>query len=111
VAAAEKRQQYRKTQLAKKKAQTEQMVLNNLPEGVTVDSDYRSQEEASEVLHDATECIGSSDGDVVKVSGFKINIDVITNEGLIKMRKLLPQESYRLMKNRKSARICRQRKK
>jgi len=29
----------------------------------------------------------------------------------MKMRKLLPRESYRLMKNRKSARLCRLRKK
>ena len=40
-----------------------------------------------------------------------IDIDEITNEGLIQMRKLLPKESYRLMKNRKSARICRLKKK
>jgi hypothetical protein len=34
------------------------MVLNNLPEGVSIDSDYSNQEEASEGLRDATECIG-----------------------------------------------------
>jgi hypothetical protein len=83
--------------------------------GVSKDMDYSSQEEASECMssqiEDGSAGLEDIDGSTVKVNGFVINIDLITNEGLIRMRKLLPKQSYRLMKNRKSARICRLRKK
>ena len=51
------------------------------------------------------------EGNSLKVNGFIIDIAVIENDGLIRMRKMLPKESYRLIKNRKSARLCRLRKK
>jgi hypothetical protein len=36
---------------------------------------------------------------------------MISNEGLMNMRKLLPKDAYKVVKNRKSARLCRLRKK
>jgi hypothetical protein len=55
--------------------------------------------------------LDSLDANLFKVGGFLINIDTISNDDLIYMRQILPQESYRLLKSRKSARICRLRKK
>jgi hypothetical protein len=40
-----------------------------------------------------------------------IDIEVISKSHLISIRKLLPSEEYRLFKNRKSARICRRKRK
>lgn len=45
------------------------------------------------------------------VADFTINIDKITKQQLISMRKFLPSEEYRLLKNRKSARLCRKKRK
>ena len=42
---------------------------------------------------------------------FIIDIEVITKVDLISMRKILPSEEYRLFKNRKSARVCRRKRK
>ena len=50
-------------------------------------------------------------GDKVQIGDFIVNIDVISNEGLMTMRKLLPKDAYKVVKNRKSARLCRLRKK
>jgi len=47
----------------------------------------------------------------VKVGQFTIDIDLIKKEDLIKMRLLLPKIEYKLLKNRKSARLHRLRKK
>lgn len=51
------------------------------------------------------------DQDLVRIADFTINIDVVTKQQLISMRKFLPADEYRLLKNRKSARICRKKKK
>lgn len=45
------------------------------------------------------------------VADFTINIDQISKQQLIGMRKYLPSEEYRLLKNRKSARLCRKKRK
>jgi hypothetical protein len=43
----------------------------------------------------------------VEVAGCIINIEKITTPGLIKMRKLIPKNTYKIIKNRKDARISR----
>lgn len=45
--------------------------------------------------------------DMVRVGDFQFNIEIVEKDSLISMRKFLPPEEYRLLKNRKSARICR----
>jgi hypothetical protein len=45
------------------------------------------------------------------VGNFIIDIEVVSKADLISIRKLLPSEEYRLFKNRKSARICRRKRK
>jgi hypothetical protein len=45
------------------------------------------------------------------VGDFIIDIEEISKSNLISIRKLLPSEEYRLFKNRKSARICRRKRK
>ena len=42
---------------------------------------------------------------------FIFNVDIVTKASLISMRKFLPSEEYRLLKNRKSARLCRAKRK
>ena len=44
---------------------------------------------------------------VVRVGDFLIDIDIISKEDLIKMRRLLPKAGYKLVKNRKCARLTR----
>ena len=43
----------------------------------------------------------------ITIGDFSINIDTVTKSELIAMRRYLPHEEYRLLKNRKSARLCR----
>ena len=45
--------------------------------------------------------------DIVKVGDFLFNVEIVSKASLISMRKFLPSEEYRLLKNRKSARLCR----
>jgi len=45
--------------------------------------------------------------DIVKVGEFQFDIGIVSKTALISMRKYLPSEEYRLLKNRKSARLCR----
>ena len=49
--------------------------------------------------------------DIVKVGDFIFNVDEVSKATLISMRKFLPSEEYRLLKNRKSARLCRKKRK
>ena len=48
-----------------------------------------------------------ADPNVVRIGDFLIDLDIISKEDLIKMRRLLPQNEYKLLKNRKCARITR----
>jgi hypothetical protein len=41
------------------------------------------------------------------IGTFLIDIDKISNAGLIKMRRILPSEEYKSLKKRKSARLTR----
>ena len=44
---------------------------------------------------------------IVRVGDFMIDIDIISKDSLIKMRRLLPKTDYKLIKNRKCARLTR----
>ena len=48
-----------------------------------------------------------SDDEWIQIGSFAINIATVTKAQLISMRRHLPHEEYRLLKNRKSARLCR----
>ena len=81
--------------------------LRNLPEGVThspLSSDDKKKEEEKEK---AAGKEGKNAGDIVRVGDFIFDISVVQKSALISMRKFLPSEEYRLLKNRKSARLCR----
>ena len=45
--------------------------------------------------------------DIVVVGDFVFDIEIVSKTALISLRKFLPSEEYRLLKNRKSARLCR----
>lgn len=71
--------------------------MNQLPVGVSVDDKYNGQGDGLESLNSTLNCDKSANffalglgAQHVKVGGFVIDIEQITNEGLIKMRKLLP---------------------
>ena len=55
--------------------------------------------------------VDEDDPNVVHVCGFTIDLNIVTKEEIMSLRKILPQKEYRLLKNRKSARICRARRK
>ena len=52
-----------------------------------------------------------ADEDFVRIGRFIVNVSTVTKDALKSMRTYWPMEEYRLLKNRKSARICRQRRK
>lgn len=60
---------------------------------------------------DAEAIDNGKDSDIVRVGNFVINIEMVSKLELINMRKYLPPEEYRLLKNRKSARLCRRKRK
>ena len=47
----------------------------------------------------------------MKIGLFQIDLDAVTVKGLILMRRILPKDEYRLIKNRKCARVSRQKRK
>lgn len=51
------------------------------------------------------------DSNIINVCGHIIDIEKITKEEIFKMRKILPKHEYRQLKNRKSARECRKKRK
>lgn len=88
--------------------------IRKLPEGITYhESDSSGEEEPRQVSD-----LGAGDddeeykeGDIVRVGKFRINIEKVTKAQLISMRKYLPPAQYRLIKNRKTARLCRKKRK
>ena len=74
--------------------------LNNLPEGV-------SYNPAGEVGHKKMSKKDAKNPDIVVVGDFIFDIEIVSKTALISLRKFLPSEEYRLLKNRKSARLCR----
>ena len=55
--------------------------------------------------------IDQLDARTLKIGLFQIDLDVVTIKGLIQMRRILPKAEYRLIKNRKCARVSRQKRK
>ena len=86
--------------------------IKNLPEGITYhnpdDEDYENDAKRDTFAGLDDEF---KDGDIVRVGDFTINIELVSKASLISMRKFLPSEQYRLLKNRKSARLCRRKRK
>ena len=76
--------------------------LKDLPEGVT---HVPEKEEPSTAKKRSKK--EPKNPDIVKVGDFLFNIETVSKATLISMRKYLPPEEYRLLKNRKSARLCR----
>ena len=82
--------------------------LRNLPAGVTYsplsNEDKKKEEEKAKANE---KNLGKNAGDIVRVGDFIFDISIVEKSSLISMRKFLPSEEYRLLKNRKSARLCR----
>ena len=55
--------------------------------------------------------IDQLDAQTLKIGLWQIDLDVVTIKGLIMMRRVLPKAEYRLIKNRKCARVSRQKRK
>ena len=81
-------------------------ILRDLPQGVTYHPP--GTEEAQDTIGQGDE---NADVDVVRCGNFSINIEMVTKPQIISMRKYLPSEEYRLLKNRKTARLCRRKRK
>ena len=86
-----------------------------MPDGITYPESESSGDDepkqVSEMGGAADEDEEYKEGDIVKVGKFRINIEKVTKAQLISMRKFLPPTQYRLIKNRKTARLCRRKRK
>ena len=74
-------------------------LIDNLPEGCslkTVNSEANETQEHTQTV--------SQDNDTVCIGSFVIDISKISVESLKKIRPLVPQEDYKIIKKRKSAR-------
>ena len=88
--------------------------IRKLPEGITYhELDSSGDEEPRQVsdLGTGEDDEDYKEGDIVRVGKFRINIEKVTKAQLISMRKYLPPAQYRLIKNRKTARLCRRKRK
>ena len=91
-------------------------MIKKLPEGITYHESCSSDDndepkQVSEPGNDADDGDEFKEGDIVKVGKFRINIEKVTKSQLISVRKFLPPTQYRLIKNRKTARLCRRKRK
>ena len=86
--------------------------IKNLPEGITY-SNPEDESYENDLKRDTFAGLDDEfkEGDIVRVGDFTINIELVSKSSLISMRKFLPAEQYRLLKNRKSARLCRRKRK
>ena len=88
--------------------------VRKLPEGITYhEFDSSGDDEPQQVsdLGGEDDDEAYKEGDIVRVGKFRINIEKVTKQQLIAMRKYLPATQYRLIKNRKTARLCRRKRK
>lgn len=90
--------------------------LRKLPEGISYHEQDSSGDDEPKQVSDlggvtADDEIDYKEGDIVRVGKFRINLEKVTKAQLISMRKLLPPAQYRLIKNRKTARLCRRKRK
>lgn len=96
---AKKRNQRRVT-----KARVTADLLRNLPDGVT---HVPESDETNSQKKQKEQSAQDKNIDIVRVGEFQFDIGIVSKTSLIAMRKYLPSEEYRLLKNRKSARLCR----
>ncbi len=96
------------------KARVTSDFLRKLPEGITYhescSSDDEEPRQVSEIDNDY-EDEEFKEGDIIRLGKWRINIEKVTKQQLISMRKYLPATQYRLIKNRKTARLCRRKRK
>ena len=92
----------RKNKKRVQKARITADFLKSLPEGVTYVPE--NQDAGAPKKRGKKE---PKNPDIVKVGEFLFNVEIVSKASLISMRKFLPSEEYRLLKNRKSARLCR----
>jgi hypothetical protein len=88
--------------------------LSKLPEGISYHESASSGDDEPKQISELggnVEDDEFKEGDIVKVGKFTINIEKVTKAQLISMRRYLPPTQYRLIKNRKTARICRRKRK
>ena len=87
-------------------------LINSLPQGITyIGAGESTQHTKSLTLHGDSNIDDEDEDDIVRIGSFLVNVGVVTKDALKSMRTYWPMEDYRLLKNRKSARICRQRRK
>ena len=98
------------------KARITQDIIRKLPEGITYHESQSSDlddepKQVSDLGNGIDDDEEYKEGDIVRVGKFRINIEKVTKAQLIAMRKFLPAQQYRLIKNRKTARLCRRKRK
>ena len=81
-------------------------VVKSLPEGVTWNDPNKKPVKGAKV-GSIMSIEDGKDGDIVNVGEFTVNLAVVDKDQLINLRKYMPREEYRLVKNRKIARLCR----
>lgn len=90
-----------------------QALFDSLPESIVhIGRTASAAQKAKEDPHSSVQVVPivnveDEDEEWLHVGEFKINIERVTKQQLICMRRYLPQAEYRLVKNRKSARLCR----
>jgi hypothetical protein len=85
--------------------------IKNLPEGIEYHDPATSRPEDLEETPMIDMDTDIKENDIVRVGDFSFNIEIVSKTQIIHMRKYLPPEQYRLLKNRKSARLCRRKRK
>jgi len=89
--------------------------IQNIPDGVTF-TPTNSKQWGKIPAQKAHEEEGSANGkkvesDICSIGDFRIDISIIEKNALLSMRLILPADGYKVLKNRKNARIQRLRKK
>ena len=84
--------------------------LRSLPDGV-IYHDPESEKKQDEAKLGSGSEDNDQDADIVRCGNFSFNIEMVTKPQIISLRKYLPPEEYRLLKNRKTARLCRRKRK
>ena len=78
-------------------------MIQNLPRGISYILDDTNPDTFTS--NDASE---TESQDVMRIGNFAVNINIVSKESIKAMRTYLPREQYKLLKNRKTARLCRQ---
>ena len=89
-----------------------QDIMNDLPKGFNYTPKGQHAEHFIQT-ENSDECIGNGQiaDERIKAGDFVVELDEISMKDLKKMRKLIPRNAYISIKNRKSARLIRTKKK